>query len=35
MGSVDGYDVFASYAHSDGAAVAELNGWRVAQNLSA
>ncbi len=27
------YDVFISYAHSDGAAAAELNGWLTAQGL--
>ena len=34
MGSGDGYDVFISYAHSDGAAAAELNGWLTAQGFS-
>jgi energy-coupling factor transporter ATP-binding protein EcfA2 len=34
MGSGDAYDVFLSYAHSDGAAAAELNGWLIAQGLS-
>jgi hypothetical protein len=32
-GSGDAYDVFLSYAHSDGAAAAELNGWLTAQGL--
>jgi energy-coupling factor transporter ATP-binding protein EcfA2 len=34
MGSGGGYDVFLSYAHSDGTAAAELNGWLSAQGLS-
>ncbi len=34
MGSGDAYDVFLSYAHSDGAAAADLNGWLSAQGLS-
>ena len=34
MGSGDDYDVFVSYARSDGAAAAELNGWLSAQGLS-
>src|SRR5208282_4728587 len=34
MRSGDGYEVFMSYAHSDGAAAAELNGWLTAQGLS-
>ena len=29
----DGFDVFLSYAHSDGGAAAELNGWLCAQGL--
>jgi nucleotide-binding universal stress UspA family protein len=33
MGSGDVYDVFVSYAHSDEAAAAELNGWLRAQGL--
>ena len=33
MGSVSAYDVFLSYAHSDGAGAAELNGWLRAQGL--
>ena len=33
MGS-GGYDVFLSYARSDGAAAAELNGWLNEQGLS-
>src|SRR5271165_6536422 len=34
MGSGGDYDVFLSYARSDGAAAAELNGWLCAQGLS-
>ena len=34
MGSGDAYDVFLSYAHSDGDAAADLNGWLTAQGLS-
>ena len=34
MASGDAYDVFISYAHSDGDAAAELNGWLCAQGLS-
>ena len=34
MGSGDGYDVLISYAHSDGAAATELNGWLTAQGLT-
>jgi hypothetical protein len=34
LGSGDAHDVFLSYAHSDGAAAAELNGWLSAQGLS-
>jgi hypothetical protein len=34
MGSGDAYDVFLSYAHSDGDAAADLNGWLSAQGLS-
>ena len=33
MASGDAYDVFLSYARSDGAAAAELNGWLCAQGL--
>jgi hypothetical protein len=33
MGS-DGYDIFVSYSHSDGAGAAELNGWLCSQGLS-
>ena len=33
MGSVGDYDVFVSYARSDGAAASELNGWLCAQGL--
>src|SRR5262249_22056801 len=33
MGSGDSYDVFISYAHSDGDAARELNGWLRAQGL--
>jgi energy-coupling factor transporter ATP-binding protein EcfA2 len=33
MGSGAAYDVFLSYARSDGAAAAELNGWLRAQDL--
>ena len=33
MGS-GAYDVFLSYAHSDGTAAAELNGWLSAQGFS-
>ena len=34
MASGDGYDVFISYARSDGDAAAELNGWLGAQGVS-
>ncbi len=34
MGSGGDYDVFVSYARSDGAAAAELNGWLGEQGLS-
>ena len=34
MGSGGAYDVFLSYAHSDGAAAAELNGWLSGHGLS-
>ncbi len=34
MGSGGDYDVFLSYARSDGAAATELNGWLCAQGLS-
>ena len=34
MGSDGDYDVFVSYARSDGAAAAELNGWLCEQGLS-
>ena len=34
MASGDAYDVFISYAHSDGDVAAELNGWLGAQGLS-
>ena len=34
MGSGDAYDVFISYAHSDGSAAGELNGWLRAQGCS-
>ena len=34
MSSVGAYDVFISYARSDGDAAAELNGWLVAQGFS-
>ena len=34
MGSGGDYDVFVSYARSDGAAAAELNGWLSEQGLS-
>jgi WD40 repeat protein/energy-coupling factor transporter ATP-binding protein EcfA2 len=34
MASGDAYDVFVSYAHSDGDVAAELNGWLCAQGLS-
>lgn len=33
MGSADVYDVFVSYARSDEAVAAELNGWLSAQGL--
>ncbi|MBV8107315.1 MAG: TIR domain-containing protein [Hyphomicrobiales bacterium] len=33
MGSGGDYDVFISYAHSDGAAAADLSGWLSAQGL--
>ena len=35
MASGDAYDVFLSYARSDGVVAAELNGWLVSQSLSA
>jgi TIR domain len=34
MANDDAYDVFLSYARSDGSAAAELNGWLRAQGLS-
>jgi ABC-type multidrug transport system fused ATPase/permease subunit len=34
MASGDAYDVFISYAHSDGGAAGELNGWLCAQGFS-
>ncbi len=34
MASGDAYDVFISYARSDGDVAAELNGWLSAQGLS-
>jgi len=34
MPSGDAYDVFISYARSDGDAAAELNGWLSAQGFS-
>jgi hypothetical protein len=35
MANGDARGVFISYAHSDGAAAAELNGWLVSQCSSA
>ena len=34
MGSGGAYDVSISYAHSDGGAAGELNGWLCAQGFS-